>query len=395
MLSGKKILLGITASIAAYKSIILLRLLVKEGAEVKVIITPSARKFISPVILSTFSSHKVYCEFVENDQWKNHVELGNWADLFLIAPLSCNTLAKMANGICDNFFLATYLSAKCKIIICPAMDEDMLMHPATKNNLQTLASFGYEIIEPKIGALASGIFGKGRMAEPEEIILFLQEIDTRKTTFLNKKVLITAGPTKEYIDPVRYISNESSGKMGFALANAFYEAGAEVVLIAGPVSIHLPNKNIQIISVTSAFEMYEAVLKEQASADYLILNAAVADYTPLKTSNEKIKKENSELSITLIKTIDILKELGNLKQHNQVLVGFALETNDFIQNAEKKRVEKNADYIILNKLDALNPCFNSEFNEVTIIGKEGDFIEFPKQSKKGIAESIVSYLGKK
>lgn len=275
------------------------------------------------------------------------------------------------------------------------MDEDMLMHPATKNNLQTLASFGYDIIEPKIGALASGIFGKGRMAEPEEIILFLQENDTRKKTFLNKKVLITAGPTKEYIDPVRYISNESSGKMGFALANAFYEAGAEVVLIAGPVSIHLPNKNIRIINITSANEMYEAVLKEQASADYLILNAAVADYTPLKTSNEKIKKENSELSITLIKTIDILKELGNLKQHNQVLVGFALETNDFIQNAEKKRVEKNADYIILNKLDALNPCFNSEFNEVTIIGKEGDFIEFPKQSKKELAESIVSYLGKK
>ena len=308
MLSGKKILLGITASIAAYKSIILLRLLIKEGAEVKVLITPAAKNFISPVILSTFSSHKVYCEFVENEQWENHVLLGNWADLFLIAPLSCNTLAKMANGICDNFFLATYLSAKCSIIICPAMDEDMLNHKATKKNLETLSSFGHEIIDPKIGALASGIYGKGRMAEPEEIILFLEQKFTRNKILMHKKVLVTAGPTKEYIDPVRYISNESSGKMGFALATAFFEAGADVVLISGPVNINLSNKNIKLINVTSAHEMFEAVLKEQSNADYLILNAAVADYTPLKVANNKIKKENVEFSITLTKTTDILAE---------------------------------------------------------------------------------------
>ncbi len=395
MLSGKKILLGITASIAAYKSIILLRLLIKEGAEVKVLITPAAKNFISPVILSIFSSHKVYCEFVENEQWENHVLLGNWADLFLIAPLSCNTLAKMANGICDNFFLATYLSAKCSIIICPAMDEDMLNHKATKKNLETLSSFGHEIIDPKIGALASGIYGKGRMAEPEEIILFLEQKFTRNKILMHKKVLVTAGPTKEYIDPVRYISNESSGKMGFALATAFFEAGADVVLISGPVNINLSNKNIKLINVTSAHEMFEAVLKEQSNADYLILNAAVADYTPLKVANNKIKKENVEFSITLTKTTDILAELGKIKRQNQVLVGFALETNDFKKHAEKKLKEKNADYIILNKLEVNNPCFNADFNEVTIMNNLGESIDIPKNSKKEIAESIVLYLAKK
>ena len=321
--------------------------------------------------------------------------LGNWADLFLIAPLSCNTLAKMANGICDNFFLATYLSAKCSIIICPAMDEDMLNHKATKKNLETLSSFGHEIIDPKIGALASGIYGKGRMAEPEEIILFLEQKFTRNKILMHKKVLVTAGPTKEYIDPVRYISNESSGKMGFALATAFFEAGADVVLISGPVNINLSNKNIKLINVTSAHEMFEAVLKEQSNADYLILNAAVADYTPLKVANNKIKKENVEFSITLTKTTDILAELGKIKRQNQVLVGFALETNDFKKHAEKKLKEKNADYIILNKLEVNNPCFDADFNEVTIMNNLGESIDIPKNSKKEIAESIVLYLAKK
>lgn len=333
MLQGKKILIGITASIAAYKSILLVRLLVKAGAEVKVIMTPAAKDFVSPVVLSTLSKNKVTLTLSDGNEWANHVMLGRWADVFLIAPLSCNTLAKIAHGLCDNVLLAVYLSATCPVVVAPAMDEDMWQHPATKKNCLLLQEFGNHIIQVEKGELASGLFGDGRMAEPEAIISFLSEKFFRTNLLAGKKAMVTAGPTYEAIDPVRFIGNHSSGKMGFALAEELYGQGAEVVLITGPTQQHTCYSGIKVIQVTSTEEMFSAAIASFDKADIIIMSAAVADYTPTQVADKKIKKQTGELELSLKKTPDILKYLGQQKKPAQFLVGFALETNNEKENA--------------------------------------------------------------
>ena len=394
MLNGKKILIGITGSIAAYKTINLVRLLVKAGAEVKVVLTPSAKDFVSPLVLSTLSKNKVVHNLFEEDTWANHVMLGRWADVFLIAPLSCNTLAKMAHGECDNLLLATYLSATCPVIVAPAMDEDMWHHPATKQNLQTLRTYGNHILEVGNGELASGLTGDGRMAEPEEIITELN-VFFRTSLFKGKNVLVTAGPTYENIDPVRFIGNFSSGKMGYALAETLYLQGADVTLVSGPVHIKTLYKDIGIEQVTSAKEMYEACTTRFPQTDIAIMAAAVADYTPATTAPEKIKKENEDLTLQLNKTQDILQSLGKAKTEKQVLVGFALETNNELEYARKKRVSKNADMIVLNSLRDENAGFNKDTNKVTVIDKNGELWLSDVASKKEIADFIVKIIADK
>lgn len=392
MISGKKILIGITASISAYKIITFIRLLVKLGAEVKVVITPAARNFVSPILLSTFSNHKVYCEFVENEIWENHVHLGNWADLFLIAPASCNTISKMATGLCDNFLLATYLSATCKTVIVPAMDEDMWLHPSTQKNIQTLSSYGNEIIEPKEGLLASGLTGKGRLPEPEEIVTILEERYFRNTDLSGKHILITAGPSEEPIDPVRFISNRSSGKMGYAIAETLYLRGANVTIVSGPVSIQTKYQGIQIVPVNTAKEMFDACLKEQDHFDIGICCAAVADYTISVPSTNKVKKQNEPLEILLTQTQDILKYLGTHKKEGQKIIGFALETEAGEKNAQAKLKTKNADLIVLNLLDEENKAFNSDFNKVSFIERDENMLHFELASKKEIAAKLADYI---
>ncbi|MGN6617770.1 MAG: bifunctional phosphopantothenoylcysteine decarboxylase/phosphopantothenate--cysteine ligase CoaBC [Ilyomonas sp.] len=395
MLAGKKILIGITGSIAAYKSILLIRLLVKAGAEVKVIMTPSAKDFVSPLVLGTLSQNKVYIDLFNEDTWANHVELGRWADVMLIAPLSCNTLAKMANGQCDNLLLAVYLSAVCPVVVAPAMDEDMWHHAATKRNIKTLESFGNTVINVEKGELASGLTGEGRMAEPEQLFQFLQEHFFRKKTFAGKKVLISAGPTHEAIDPVRFIANQSSGKMGYALAEAFYNEGADVTLVSGPTNMLLKNVGIKLIKVTSAEEMFEACTSVFAAMDIAVMAAAVADYKPAVTAKQKIKKTEDRFVLTLTKTKDILKKLGELKNERQVLVGFALETNDEKQNALHKLQTKNADMIVLNSMQDANATFGYDTNKVTVFDKEGNVFESELASKQKIAEYIVEIIIKK
>lgn len=393
MLKGKKILIGITGSIAAYKIILLVRLLIKQQAEVKIILTPAAKDFVSPLVLATLSKQKVYCSLTEDDEWTNHVELGRWADLMIIAPLSCNTLAKMAMGICDNLLLATYLSATCKVVAAPAMDEDMWHHPSTQRNLQTIQQDGVGIIPVSNGELASGLFGEGRMAEPEEIIEYIITNYFRKSILKGKKVLITAGPTYEHLDPVRFIGNHSSGKMGFALAETFFELGADVLVIHGYTTQALNYQAIQRIGVISADEMYEQTMKNYKDYQIIIMAAAVADYKPVQIASEKIKKSNDAFTLELIKNKDILKEVGANKSNHQILIGFALETNNEMEHAQKKLIEKNADYILLNSLKDPDAGFNKDTNKIIILNKnKKDTYTIELNAKKHVAEQIATYI---
>ncbi len=392
MLEGKKILLGITGSIAAYKAILLVRLLVKAGAEVRVVLTPAAKSFVSPLVLATLTKYKVLTEMFEEDTWANHVMLGRWADVMVIAPLSCNTLAKMANGQCDNLLLAVYLSATCPVVVSPAMDEDMWLHPSTKRNIDLLKQFGNKIIPVEKGDLASGLIGEGRMAEPETIIAFLKENIFRTSELAEKKVLVTAGPTYEPIDPVRFMGNRSSGKMGFSLAEAFYTKGAEVHLVTGPVNLESSFAGIQVTHVQTAQEMADACMSIFGQMNIAVLSAAVADYKAAVVAEEKIKKNSEELDLHLIKTKDILKSLGGIKKDGQLLVGFALETNNEKENALKKMENKNADIIILNSLRNAGAGFGYDTNKITIFHKDGRIIETGLESKQKIADEIVNFI---
>lgn len=392
MLQGKKILLGITGSIAAYKSIYLVRSLVKAGAEVRVIITPSAKDFVSSLTLSTLSRNPVLTDLFDEESWSNHVMLGRWADLMIIAPLSCNTLAKMANGHCDNLLLATYLSATCPIVVAPAMDEDMWHHPATKENLKKLESFGNTIIPVEKGDLASGLTGEGRMAEPEQILDFICTRFFLTRPLTGKKAMVTAGPTYEPIDPVRFIGNHSTGKMGLAIARELQHRGAEVTLIMGPTQVDMSSNGIPIVKVKTADEMYRASNKVFEKSDIAIMAAAVADYAPVAIAKEKIKKKEDKLVLELTKTKDILKSLGEKKKEGQVLVGFALETNDEEQNAADKLQKKNADMIILNSLNDPGAGFGHDTNKITIFEKGGQQFSFDTKSKNEVAKDIVDTI---
>jgi phosphopantothenoylcysteine decarboxylase/phosphopantothenate--cysteine ligase len=391
MLKGKKILLGITGSIAAYKSAYLLRLLVKAGAEVKVVMTPSAKDFVTSLTLSTLSRNPVLTDLFDEESWANHVMLGRWADALLIAPLSCNTLAKMANGQCDNLLLAIYLSATCPVIAAPAMDEDMWHHPATKKNLQQLESFGNKIIPVEKGELASGLHGDGRMAEPERVLRYLNDFFLPKK-LTGKKALVSAGPTYEPIDPVRFIGNHSSGKMGMAIAKELHGRGADVTLIMGPSQLDFSANGINVIRVTTAEEMYQACIGSFDKADITVMAAAVADYKPAKKLTGKIKKTEDSITIELSKTEDILKTLGEKKRPGQLLIGFALETNDGEKNALEKLYSKNADMIILNSLGDEGAGFGLDTNKISIFGKGGQQLQFEKKSKQEVAKDIVDTL---
>ncbi len=391
MLQNKKILLGITGSIAAYKAAILTRLLVKAGAEVKVVMTSSAKDFVTPLSLSTLSKNPVLADLTENDSWANHVMLGRWADVMLIAPLSCNTLAKMATGLCDNLLMAVYLSATCPVVVAPAMDEDMWHHGTTRNNLETLKTFGNHIIPVENGELASGLVGEGRMAEPEAIVNWLNIFFLNEHELSGKKILITAGPTYEQIDPVRFIGNHSSGKMGVAIAEEMKKRGGDVTLVLGPSDIQV-NSGIKTIHVTSAADMFTVCEKTFPTVDIAIMSAAVADYTPVQVAKEKIKKTENDFAISLTKTKDILKTLGGLKTNNQVLVGFALETNNEKENALQKLQSKNADMIVLNSLQDAGAGFGHDTNKITIFDKTGNEYPFDVKSKKEVARDIVNTI---
>ncbi len=394
LLKGKKILVGVCGSIAAYKSAVLVRLLVKAGADVKVLMTRDAMQFITPLTLATLSKHPVVTEFTsgEKGEWNNHVEMGLWADALLIAPASANTLAKMANGLCDNVMLATYLSARCTTFVAPAMDLDMYAHPSTQRNLSLLNQYGNVILPVAEGELASGLIGKGRMIEPEEILNFLVNHLESNTKLKGKKVLVTAGPTYESIDPVRFIGNHSSGKMGFAIAETFARMGAQVTLISGPTGLHEQNTDIKRIDVQSAQEMFDKTIKAFEKCDIAVMSAAVADYTPEKVSVTKIKKNGDELELKLKKTKDILAELGRKKTAKQILVGFALETDNEVANAMKKLHTKNLDFIVLNSLQAKGAGFGHDTNKVSIITRNGVQKDFKLKSKHEVATDIVDTI---
>ena len=394
MLKGKKIVLGITGSIAAYKACYIIRGLIKAGAEVQVVITPAGKEFITPITLSALTQKPVVSEFFSqrDGTWNSHVSLGLWADAMLIAPCTASTLGKMANGIADNMLITTYLSMKAPVFIAPAMDLDMYQHPTTQQNMQRLLSFGNQIIEPQSGFLASGLEGKGRMEEPEQIVAYLDNYFEPKD-LKGKKVIITAGPTYEEIDPVRFIGNYSSGKMGFALAEECARRGAEVTLIAGPVSIQCSSQ-IHRIDVESCEQMYHAATENFLHADAAILCAAVADFRPEHIASEKIKREKDDLVIRLKPTYDIAAQLGQMKQENQLLVGFALETNDEEANAHKKLEKKNLDFIVLNSLQHKGTCFQSDDNQISIISREGQQ-DYDKKSKQQVAKDIVDELSKR
>ncbi len=391
VLKGKKIIVGVSASIAAYKSILLVRLLKKVGAEVRVVMTSAAQDFVSPLVLSTLSEHPVWIDFHTNQQWNNHVELGLWADAMIIAPATCNTLSKMANGLCDNLLIATYLSARCPILIAPAMDEDMFKHPSNQENIQKLKSYQNKIIQPNVGYLASGLQGEGRLAEPEEIMETLIHEIGRSKDWEGKKVLITAGPTQELIDPVRYISNHSTGKMGIALAEAAYLKGAKVLIILGPTSLKPAFTNIEVVPVLSANEMLEKTDKAFENCDVLIASAAVADYRPQEIAKEKIKKNSIELEITLEKNPDILSYLSS-KKRKQKLIGFALETQNEIFNAKEKLKAKNLDAIVLNSLQVKGAGFGTDTNQVSIFLSNGQSFELPLASKNKIASQLIQLI---
>lgn len=391
MLQGKKILVGISGSIAAYKAASLIRLLVKAGAEVKVVMTPAATRFITPLSLSTLSRNEVLSELATDDSWSNHVMLGRWADVMLIAPLSCNSLAKMAAGSCDNLLMAVYLSATCPVIVAPAMDEDMWHHPATQRNIQTIERFGNRVIPVAHGELASGLTGDGRMAEPEQIVSYLERFFLTRRELAGKKVLITAGPTYEAIDPVRFIGNHSSGKMGYALAEECRFRGADVLLVSGPVSIKAP-AGVTLQQVTSAAEMYEACMKAFPSSDISIMSAAVADYRVDQPANEKIKKKDDALTLQMVKTTDILQALGQQKRSDQLLVGFALETKDARGYALSKLEAKNADVMVLNNLRDTGAGFGHDTNKITIFDRSGTELNFDVKSKSLVAADIINHL---
>jgi len=391
MLAGKKILLAVCGSIAAYKTAFFVRLLKKEGAEVKVIMTESAKTFITPLTLATLSKNPVYSEYFEEKtgEWHNHVELGLWADLMLIAPLSANTLGKMANGICDNLLLATYLSAKCPVMVAPAMDLDMYQHPSTQQNLKKLQSFGNEIIEARDGELASGLHGQGRMAEPEELLEIVKKKLSNAQALKGKKVLITSGPTFEAIDPVRFIGNHSSGKMGVAIAQTFSDAGASVTTISGPAT-YTPH-NGDVIHVNAAEEMLSEMEKRHEDQDIVVFAAAVADYRPKEPAQEKIKKKDDALQLELIKNPDIAAVLGKKKKH-QFHIGFALETTNEQVNAKEKLTKKNFDLIILNSLNDKGAGFQQDTNKVTFFDRNNNEQAFELKNKTEVAQDIVSYV---
>lgn len=391
MLQGKKILLGVSGSIAAYKTAVLTRLLIKAGAEVKIVMTPAAKDFVTPLSLSTLSKNPVLVDLAENDSWANHVMLGRWADVMLIAPLSCNTLSKMASGLCDNLLMAVYLSATCPVVVAPAMDEDMWHHASTKANLKKITSYGNIIIPVESGELASGLIGEGRMAEPETIVAWLSSFFLQRLELTGKKILVTAGPTYEPIDPVRFIGNHSSGKMGAALAEEMQKRGAEVTVVLGPSDITI-NPGVKVIKVRSAEEMFNACDKIFPSTDIAVMSAAVADYTPVKTAKEKIKKTENGLAVELTKTKDILKHLGANKKEHQFLVGFALETNNEKENALKKLQSKNADMIVLNSLNDAGAGFGHDTNKITIFDRTGNIFPFETKTKKEVAVDIVNTI---
>jgi len=390
VLEGKKILLGITAGIAAYKTASLVRLFVKSGAKVKVIMTPAAKDFITPLTLSTLSKNEVVSSFTEDDEnavWNNHVELGLWADFMLIAPATANTMAKMAGGTSNNLLLATYLSAKCPVYFAPAMDLDMYQHPATKKSLDTLQSYGNILIPAESGELASGLKGEGRMAEPENIVAFIENRLSVDLPLRGKKILISAGPTYEAIDPVRFIGNHSSGKMGYEIAKQALALGAEVILVSGPTSLALEAKELTLIRVTTAQQMFEALNSHFEKADILIAAAAVADYRPKTVAAQKMKKKDTSLQIELEPTIDILATLGKQKTH-QKLIGFALETNNELEHAKGKLERKNLDFIVLNSLNDKGAGFKSDTNKITIVSKEA-IKTFELKSKTEVAKDIL------
>ena len=393
MLKGKHIILGVTGSIAAYKAATLTRLLVKEGANVKVVMTPLAKEFITPLTMATLSKSPIMVDFYnpENGDWNSHVDLGLWADLYLIAPASANTIGKMAGGIADNLLLTTYLSAKCPVMVAPAMDLDMYKHPATQRNLKVLQSFGNIIIEPESGELASGLIGKGRMEEPERIVAFIADYFARQEDFKGKKVVVTAGPTYEKIDPVRFIGNYSSGKMGLAIAEEFAGRGAEVVLVCGPVNLKTSHPAIRRVDVESAAQMYEVTSKEFVNSDVAVLSAAVADFTPKEKADHKIKRGKDDLLLELLPTKDIAAELGRIKTASQLLVGFALETNEEV-NALSKMQRKNLDMIVLNSLNDKGAGFSVDTNKVTILDKAGDKTVYELKTKVEVAKDIVDQI---
>lgn len=388
-LKNKNLVLGVSGSIAAYKSALLVRLLVKAGANVKVIMTDAAKDFITPLTLSTLSKNPVLSSFTEgsNGVWNNHVELGLWADALVIAPASANTLAKCANGICDSLLLATYLSARCSVFFAPAMDLDMLTHKSTQNNIQKLRAYKNIIIESEVGELASGLEGKGRMAEPEHILEVLEQHFGFNQDLFNKTVLISAGPTQEDLDPVRFISNHSSGKMGYELADTFAKAGAIVKIVSGPVALKASSL-VEVVKVRSAEEMYEKMSENHEDADIVIFAAAVADYTPKHKADQKIKKNDSEMFIELDKTTDIAAELGKLKSENQIHVGFALETNNELANASSKLERKNFDMVVLNSLQDKGAGFRYDTNKITILYANGEQNEYELKSKELVAVDI-------
>ena len=394
MLENKKIVLGITGSIAAYKACILARLLIKKGAEVQVVMTPSAKEFITPLTLATLTQKPVVSEFFDrrDGSWHSHVSLGLWADAMLVAPASASTIGKMANGIADNMLVTTYLSMKAPVFVAPAMDLDMYAHPSTQANLQKLQSYGNHIIEPGTGFLASKLEGKGRMEEPEKIVEALELFFAKQQKLAGKKVLITAGPTYEKIDPVRFIGNYSSGKMGFALAEVCAEQGAEVTLVSGPVMLQAKHPGIKRIDVESAQQMYEAATKHFPKTDIAILCAAVADFTPKTTADKKIKRKGDNLKLELQPTQDIAAALGAVKKKKQMLVGFALETDNEQQNAKDKLERKNFDFIVLNSLQDKGAGFRVDTNKVTIIDRHNDLTAYDMKSKREVAEDIVDRI---
>ena len=397
LLSGKKVLLGISGGIAAYKTPILVRELIKKGAEVRVVMTPSAKDFVTPLTLSTVSKNPVLSSFIATDQdnplWNDHVALGLWADLLLVAPATANTISNMAHAVCNNLLLATYLSAKCPVFIAPAMDLDMYAHKAQQKNLSALKKVGNVVFPVGEGALASGLSGQGRMLEPIEIVSLLEDHLLAHAPLRGHRILITAGPTHEAIDPVRFIGNHSSGKMGFALASAALELGAEVILISGPTALEINHIKLNRIDVVTAAQMMEAVIDHYANASIAISAAAVSDYTPKHKASQKIKKENSDarLTLELIKTKDILGYMGENKK-NQIVIGFALETENEEVNAKAKMITKNVDAIILNVLHQENEVFNSDKNEITIFHKDGRQVNFKKQSKLSLAHEIFKQI---
>ena len=392
-MKGKKIVLGITGSIAAYKAAVLIRALIKKGAEVQVVITPAGKEFITPITLSALTSKPVISEFFSqrDGTWHSHVDLGLWADAMVIAPATASTIGKMANGIADNMLITTYLSMKAPVFVAPAMDLDMFAHPATQKNLKILRSYGNHIIEPGEGELASHLVGKGRMEEPEKIVEVLEAFFNREQDLKGKKVLITAGPTYEKIDPVRFIGNYSSGKMGYALAESCARRGAEVTLISGPVQVKAQHPSIKVIKVESAHQMHEAAIEAFPTSDAAILCAAVADFTPEVKADQKIKREKEDLILKLVPTEDIAAALGKIKKENQCLVGFALETNNELVNARHKLKKKNFDFIVLNSLQDAGAGFQCDTNKITIVDKE-KATPYPLKTKTEVADDIIDCL---